>query len=183
MYYIYIWFNIDTNEIFYVGLGTGDRRFQIRQRNNLFKKYYGQNKCAVRLIKSGLQEEDARKLERVLIEELNPCCNMTKGGERTNGKKISKSLTGKTHTDEHRMNVSDAIRKWHQEKIRNSKQIIVLDKDRNIIKTFEAKYLLGEWLHNEFRYGKHARSAQRMADKYFNNKALFDKRFYFENKC
>lgn len=179
MYYIYLWFNIKTFEVFYVGLGTGDRRFQTKQRNKHFKKYYEENECAVRLVKTGLQEEDARQLERKLIEEYNPCCNMTKGGERTNGKKISKSLTGRTHTEEHRKNVSEAIKRWHQEKIRNSKQIFVFDKELNIIKTFEAKYLLGEWLHSQFGYGKHARSAQRIADKYFKNKTLFDNQFYF----
>ncbi|KAB2489974.1 GIY-YIG nuclease family protein [Priestia endophytica] len=182
MYYIYQWFNIETNEIFYIGLGTGDRRFHTKQRNKLFKKYYQENNCAVRLLKTGLSEDEARKLEIKLIEELNPCCNMTKGGERTNGERISKSLKGKKHTVEHKNNVSRAISEWHQEKIRNSKEVMVLDQNLNIIKIFEAKYQVGIWLHNEFGYGKHARSAQRMVDQYFKSKEMFDNKFYFMEK-
>ena len=53
MYYIYLWFNILTNEVFYVGMGTGGRRFQTKQRSDLFKKYYEENDCAVRLVRTG----------------------------------------------------------------------------------------------------------------------------------
>jgi len=182
MYYIYFWFNVKTNEIFYIGLGTGHRRFHTRQRNKLFMKYYKENECAVRLYKIGLNINEATQLEKDLISELNPCCNISRGGDRTNGEKISKSLTGKVHSKEHRKNVSEAIKKWHKEKVRNGKKVYVLDENRNIIKTFEAKYQLGEWLHRKYDYGINNRSAQRMADKYFKTKELFDERFYFVEK-
>lgn len=180
-YYIYAWFNIETFEIFYIGLGKGDRRFHTKQRNKLFKNYIEINKCAVRLFKTGLNEEEARQWERILIEEFKPCCNMTRGGERTNGKKISESLKGRTFSDEHKKKLSTAAKKqWTESPIEiNNKSVTVYDSKLNLIKKFDAKYHVGIWLHNEFGYGKHARSAQRIADKYFKTKELFDNRFYF----
>ena len=181
MYYIYLWFNILTNEVFYVGMGTGDRRFQTKQRSDLFKKYYEENDCAVRLVRTGLTEDEARQIEREYIAELNPCCNQTKGGERTNEKKISKALTGRQFSDEHRQHLSEAAKiQWQNNPIKiNCKEVVVLDKDKNLIKKFDAKYKVGIWLNDEFGYGKHSRAIQRKIDKYFKTRELFDNRFYF----
>lgn len=181
MYYIYFWFNVQTNEVFYVGLGTGDRRFQTKQRSDLFKQYYEENGCAVRLVRTGLSEDEARQLEREYIAELNPCCNQTKGGERTNGKKISESLKGRVYSDEHKRHLSEAAKlQWMNNPILiNNKKVVVLDESYNLVKEFDAKYKVGIWLHNELGYGKHPRAAQRKADKYFKSKELFDNRFYF----
>lgn len=84
-HYAYLWFNVDTNEIFYIGIGTGDRMFHLKQRSNKFKEYYNNNNCDVKVYKSGLTQDEARQLERELIAKYKPCCNQTKGGERTNG--------------------------------------------------------------------------------------------------
>jgi hypothetical protein len=180
MYYIYFWFNVKTNEVFYVGYGSGDRRFQIKQRSQLWKRYYSENDCSVRLIHSGLSEEEARKFERHYIEVINPCCNQTRGGERTNGKKISESLKGRTFSDEHKKNLSKAAKlQWIENPIViNNKKVAVRDKDFNLIKEFDAKFQVGIWLHDELGYGKHARAAQRKADKYFKSKDLFDGKFF-----
>ncbi|MGG3623632.1 hypothetical protein ABES25_08775 [Bacillus gobiensis] len=51
---------------------------------------------------SNLSIDEAVLLERDLIAQLKPCCNISKGGDRTNGEKISKALTGKSHTSEHK---------------------------------------------------------------------------------
>lgn len=185
MYYIYHWFNVETQEVFYVGLGTGNRRYQVRNRNKLFKAYYKENKCDVRIYKEGLTYEEGGQLEIDQIRELNPCCNMTKGGEKTNGAKISKALTGRTLTQEHRGNVSNGIRQWYKERAAegkrtlNGKKVAVLDRDMNVVETFDAKYKVGIWLHNELSYGKNERSAQRTADKFFKSEALFDNKYYF----
>lgn len=185
MYYIYHWFNVDTNEVFYVGLGTGNRCDQVRNRNRLFKSYYRKNNCSVRIYKDGLTYDEGRQLEMDQIELLKPCCNMTKGGEKTNGAKISKALTGRTLSQKHKDNVSRGIKQWYKERATegkrtlNGKKVAALDRDRNIVQTFDAKYKVGIWLHKEHGYGNNERSAQRKADKYFKTKELFDERFYF----
>jgi hypothetical protein len=179
MYYVYVWLNIKTNEAFYVGMGHGNRRFNIKRRNKLFQKYYEENECAVRLYDTSLNYEKALELEKQLIEELNPACNMTKGGERTDSEKISKKLKGRKLSEEHRRKLSNAARRQNKGKIINNKEVKVLDVNYKLVKRFEAKYQVGNWLHNEFGYGQNVRSAQRMADKYFKSKELFDDRFYF----
>lgn len=186
MYYVYQWFNINTFEVFYVGLGTGNRRFHTKQRNELFKKYYEENDCAVRIVRSNLSIEEGIQLERELISVLKPCCNISKGGDITNGKKISESLKGRTFSESHRKNLGKAAKlQWKENKTKiaevNRKKVIVLDEEKNLIKEFDAKYHLGIWLHEELGYGKHWRSAQRQADKYFKSGELFDGKFFFKN--
>lgn len=162
-YYVYCWFNVKTLEIFYVGLGTGNRRYQTKKRNDLFKEYYKGNECEVLLLKIGLSEDEGVQLEKDLIKALNPSCNMTKGGERTNGRKISESLKGRPFSDQHKKNLSKAAKlQWeNRSRLINNKNVVVLDKEGNTIKKFKAKYQIGIWLHEELGYGKHARSAQR----------------------
>jgi len=180
-YYVYCWFNVRTLEIFYVGLGTGNRRYQTKKRNDLFKEYYEGNECEVLLLNTGLSEDEGVQLEKDLIKAINPCCNMTKGGERTNGRKISESLKGRLFSNQHKKNLSKATKlQWkNRSRLINNKTVVVLDKEGNIIKKFKAKYQIGIWLYEEFGYGKHARSAQRKADKYFKSKSLFEDKFYF----
>ena len=51
MFYVYEWYNVDTNEIFYVGKGCGNRYKSISHRNQHFLNYYETHECAVRIIK------------------------------------------------------------------------------------------------------------------------------------
>lgn len=84
-FYVYEWYNKNTNEVFYVGKGRNQRYKNITQRNNYFKNYYNKYPCDVRLIKTNLKEEDAFNLEKELIKKYrnnNQCkCNLTDGGE------------------------------------------------------------------------------------------------------
>lgn len=84
-FYVYEWFNIDTNEVFYVGKGRNSRYKNITKRNNYFKNYYNKYKCDVRKVKTNLNEDDAFKLEIELISkyrETNQAqCNLSNGGE------------------------------------------------------------------------------------------------------
>ena len=83
MYYVYEWFNCETNEIFYVGKGTG-RRLKVRKRNSLFNKYIKENKCESRVVKYFETEKEAFEFEYNYIKELKlqgQCkCNMHSGG-------------------------------------------------------------------------------------------------------
>ena len=84
MFYVYEWYNKDNQEIFYVGKGIKNRYKQIKKRNKLFKEYYNNHNCDVRIIKYFESEEEAFKYENIRILELkskNLCfCNLDNGG-------------------------------------------------------------------------------------------------------
>lgn len=84
MFYVYEWYNVDTNEIFYVGKGCGNRYKSISHRNQHFLNYYETHECAVRIIKYFEKEDEAFEYEHARIIELktkNQCrCNLDDGG-------------------------------------------------------------------------------------------------------
>lgn len=85
MFYVYEWFNKNTNEIFYVGKGTKNRYKQIRKRNKLFLEYINNNECDVRIIKYFDNEEEAFNYEHIRICKLKNIgqydCNLDNGGK------------------------------------------------------------------------------------------------------
>ena len=68
-YYVYKWYNTDTNEVFYIGKGGGNRSGQISCRNEVFKEYYNTHNCDVKRIEFFDTEEEALKREHELILE------------------------------------------------------------------------------------------------------------------
>lgn len=84
-FYIYEWFIVDTLEVFYVGKGTGNRRFETHNRNKYFNNVYNKYKCAVRIVEQGLTNEEACELEKDRIAEMwakgLAKCNINSGGE------------------------------------------------------------------------------------------------------
>lgn len=64
-YYVYEWFIKDTDEVFYVGKGTGRRYLQ--DKNTEFLKVKNAYDCDVRIINDQLNEYDALQLEENLI--------------------------------------------------------------------------------------------------------------------
>lgn len=84
-YYVYEHYNIDNNEIFYVGKGSGRRYNDIYKRNKEWKEYVKTNNYNVRIIKYfGNNEKEAYKYEKQRIMELKSkgqcCCNIDDGG-------------------------------------------------------------------------------------------------------
>lgn len=83
MYYVYEWYEINTNEIFYVGKGCGER-YKCRKRNNKFNEYVKNHECDSRIIKYFDTEQEAFEYEYIRIEELKMAgqcsCNVMKGG-------------------------------------------------------------------------------------------------------
>lgn len=68
-FYIYEWYNIDTNEVFYVGKGCRNRYKNIQNRNLKFKDYYNNHNVDVRIIKKNLTEEEAFQLEKEITNK------------------------------------------------------------------------------------------------------------------
>ena len=102
MFYVYEWFVVDTLEVFYVGKGTGDRRFRTDKRNQYFQRMINKHKCAVKVVKSYLTEEEAFQEEIKRIDEMKAIgwavCNFTDGGE---------GISGLIHTEESRKRISE----------------------------------------------------------------------------
>ena len=79
---------LDTNEIFYVGIGSLERAFSKKGRNNLWKKVVNKAGYNVEIIADDLSWEDACELEIFLIQnygrrdlKTGSLVNMTDGGE------------------------------------------------------------------------------------------------------
>lgn len=83
MYYVYEWFIVDTNEVIYVGKGTG-QRYKVRKHNKFFNEMIKRNKCDSRIVKEFKTEKEAFSYEFERINELkkiDQCvCNIYDGG-------------------------------------------------------------------------------------------------------
>lgn len=126
IYYVYEWYIVETDEVFYVGKGKGDRAGKIK-RNKFFKDMYNSHNCDFRIKIDNLSEEDAFKYEIKLIKyyrEYYPeyrLTNQTDGGEGTSGWKPS---------DEWKTNQSKIQKeRWKDEEFRNKMIDIRNDKD------------------------------------------------------
>jgi hypothetical protein len=90
VYYVYIWYIIETNEVFYVGKGKNGRYKQIYNRNKFFKDMYASHNCDVRKVYENLTESEAFQKEQETIkwyrENTNfRLTNQTDGGEGSTG--------------------------------------------------------------------------------------------------
>ena len=89
-YYVYIWYIVDTNEVFYVGKGKGRRYKQTSNRNKFFTNMYESHNCDVKKIYENLTESEAFQKERETVkwykENTNfRLTNQTEGGEGSSG--------------------------------------------------------------------------------------------------
>lgn len=89
-YYIYEWYIVPTNEVFYVGKGKGKRYKTTSKRNKFFTDMYNTHECAVRIIQDNLTEKDAFELEKYWIKHYREntnyrLTNITDGGDGASG--------------------------------------------------------------------------------------------------
>lgn len=120
-YYVYVWRIKDTNEVFYVGKGCGDRYKTIRGRNKFFLDMYNSHNCYVQIAYSGLDEETAYKIEYLLVQHFKTkgrLTNQTDGGDGTRGFKMPteaiekiKNTLKKMYTPEKRQQISEERRR------------------------------------------------------------------------
>ena len=66
-FYVYKWYNTDTNEVFYIGKGTRNRKNNLTHRNKIFQDYYANNNCANEIIKYFDDENQALQYEKEMI--------------------------------------------------------------------------------------------------------------------
>lgn len=99
-YYVYEWYIIDTNEVFYVGKGKNFRYRDIKNRNKFFKDMYSSHNCKVRKVYENLTEEEAFEKEIELIKYYKTntnfrLTNQTDGGDGVSGWKPSQEFREK----------------------------------------------------------------------------------------
>lgn len=96
-YYVYGYFRLDTNELFYIGKGHGKRCFNINGRDDHFINICNKYDVAVVILINNLTEEEAFMYEelaiQILVEDLDYSINIP--GYRSNNKKIQ-HLVNKT---------------------------------------------------------------------------------------
>lgn len=126
IYYVYIWYIIDTNEVFYVGKGKGKRYKDTSNRNKFFRDMYASHNCDVRKIYENLTELEAFQKEQETIkwykENTNfRLTNQTDGGEGSSGWVPSKEFRdkqSKIHKEQ-----------WQNEEFREKIMAIRTDED------------------------------------------------------
>lgn len=117
-YYVYEWYNTDTNYVFYVGKGSGDR---VRakaptKRNKYFVSYVNAHPTDYRILKDGLTEKEAFDLEEKIISEKRCkgecCCNFDDGGGicAPHLKGELNPMYGKTHSEQAVAKIREANR-------------------------------------------------------------------------
>lgn len=119
---VYRHVRLDTNEVFYIGIGTQERPYKKSNRNKWWKNIVKKTDYRVDILFDDLTWEEACEKEKEFIQlygrrdlGLGTLVNMTDGGEGTLGVKMSeesklkmsKSRKGKKHTEETKLKMSE----------------------------------------------------------------------------
>ena len=98
-FYVYAHYTLDTNELFYIGKGTGNRAFikskGKKGRNDYWHKIVKKHDYKVEILIDNLEEPDAFIQEILAIKEFLPKSNFSKGGEGISGYKHTKETKDK----------------------------------------------------------------------------------------
>lgn len=124
VFYVYGHFTKNTNELFYIGKGKGNRAYECNTSrsiwwHNIVKKHG----IVVKILHHNVTENEALLLETQLIKQYGRrdlktgrLVNMTAGGEGSSGRilsieareKMSLAKMGKRYTEEHKQNMSNS---------------------------------------------------------------------------
>lgn len=74
-YYVYYHINNESNEVFYIGKGKGDRAWSMN-RNCDWLEYVNNNDYRASILCSGLSEEEALAIEKAMIKLKQPVTNI-----------------------------------------------------------------------------------------------------------
>ena len=75
LHYVYYHINNETNEVFYIGKGKGDRAWS-KGRNEIWGEYVIKNDYRVSILCSNLSEEEALAIEKAMIIINKPITNI-----------------------------------------------------------------------------------------------------------
>lgn len=126
VYYVYIWYIVDTGEVFYVGKGKGKRYKQLSHRNKFFTDMYNSHNCDVKKIYENLTEDEAFQKEKDTVKWFREntnfrLTNQTDGGEGLSGWKPPqefKDKQSKIHKEQ-----------WQDEEFKNKMMTIRTDEN------------------------------------------------------
>ena len=106
-YYVYVHLNPNTKEVFYVGIGKGNRAWnQWAGRNKFWENYVNKYGFEVELISENLTRKQAEKIEISLIADLGRR-QIDEGGTLVNRSSGGEGSTGYTHTEEFKQKMSE----------------------------------------------------------------------------
>jgi len=138
VYYVYEWFNTDTQEVFYVGKGI-HKRYKVKKRNKAFNDYIKNNNCDSRIVKYFTSEKEAFEFEYIYINLMKSqgyCkCNLHCGGAGGSAefwtdnlrKEYSEHNVMKSEEQRHRMSVNNPMKnKEIAEKVNKQKRKAVI---------------------------------------------------------
>lgn len=144
-YYVYAWYIKNTNEVFYIGKGTGNRYKTRKRENSYFMKILNSHECESTIIKDQLNEEEAFKLEKELIafhRKNSPrLTNVLDGGQNP------PKLTGIPKSEEWKKKTSASNKKFYEnhperkkERSERLKEYLRTDKGKEFLeKSLEAR--------------------------------------------
>jgi hypothetical protein len=89
MAYVYGHYTNNTNELFYIGKGSGKRAYHKTTRNPYWKNVVAKQGYKVEIFIDNISHNEAYEIEERLIAKFNPKTNMAKGGE--NGREGAKA--------------------------------------------------------------------------------------------
>ena len=207
MYYVYEWFIVETNEVFYVGKGCRNR-YKVKKHNKLFSYILQNNNCDSRIIKEFYSEKEAFEYEYLRVNELKSIgqcqANIYKGGMggTTNWwndevkEKYSRNNVMKNENQRKRMSINNPMKNENVKKIvvsKISKKVVLGDKVYNSLKELANEYNVRDnaiqyWL--ERGYGRNQEPCYYYGNKpkeiiirthETSNKAILIDGIYFKN--
>lgn len=133
-YYVYAWYVKETNHVFYIGKGTGNR-YRVKKRDNpYFMHTINKYDCGSRILYDNLDEETAFKLEKEAISRFRTyrggLTNVADGGENP-PKQMGK------RPEEWKNNLSKGLIRSYEEHPERRKEIS--DRMKRFLKTERGK--------------------------------------------
>jgi hypothetical protein len=129
-FYIYAHYKKDTDELFYIGKGKGNRAWNIRDRNIYWSRIVTKHGYYVKIILKDLEESRAFIQEILAIKELKPVANLTLGGYGGN----TASNYSEEELENKRKKCSTARKEFWSKKTKEEKELILKNSHKALSK-------------------------------------------------